>query len=203
MIGLRHWIIRVCTAISLLLCVTSIILWVRGHRVFERFQFSGTAPGGKWRCYWVQNIWGEISFSVQHRQFEDDASASLYARRYSTRQGFFRLTQDVKPPDAIWSLNDSWWNRLGFVFFSRPMHFSSSLSKRRRGTMPSFTASWVVSAIPCWFATGITAIAPAAAILTAIMRTRKIREGRCTACGYDLRATPDRCPECGTIPQKN
>jgi hypothetical protein len=44
-------------------------------------------------------------------------------------------------------------------------------------------------------------IAPVVWAARAWRRLRRDAGQRCRVCGYDLRATPDRCPECGTVPR--
>jgi hypothetical protein len=52
--------------------------------------------------------------------------------------------------------------------------------------------------IPLWCPVIVFAIAPGIVAARWFLRRRRFSKGCCTACGYDLRATPARCPECGT-----
>jgi hypothetical protein len=65
------------------------------------------------------------------------------------------------------------------------------------GTMPwSGRARWLI--VPYWApAAGAWAAMIPLAVLHRLRRRRLARAGRCIRCGYDLRASPGRCPECG------
>ncbi len=60
---------------------------------------------------------------------------------------------------------------------------------------------WVVD-LPLWCPLVLFAILPLLRERRSHTLRRRRLLGLCNVCGYDLRATPGRCPECGTIPAK-
>ena len=53
--------------------------------------------------------------------------------------------------------------------------------------------------VPCWVPALVTAVLPVAWLAGRVRRRRRRMLSLCPTCGYDLRATPERCPECGTV----
>jgi hypothetical protein len=66
------------------------------------------------------------------------------------------------------------------------------------GTTPGGTSGVRFASVPLWVTVAAIAVARGVPWGLARRRTRRVAAGLCTACGYDLRATPGRCPECGT-----
>lgn len=75
---------------------------------------------------------------------------------------------------------------------------------RREGITTSygyFEATVGGLVLPWWLVVTTAAAVPAVVLTRHALRARRTQSRRahlrCTACGYDLRASPDRCPECG------
>ena len=70
-------------------------------------------------------------------------------------------------------------------------------------------ADYVVS--QGWLMFGFTSLAVLGIVVPPVLlassahrdrcRRRRVATGHCPSCGYDLRASPDRCPECGAVPK--
>lgn len=62
---------------------------------------------------------------------------------------------------------------------------------------------WTIAEVKIsyWMAMLITALLPGVWLRRA-MQSKQPPSGLCKKCGYDLRATPGRCPECGNFAAK-
>ena len=80
--------------------------------------------------------------------------------------------------------------RLGFTAGSM-IHSRPPIQGHRHWFAPHWFAALVIGAWPL--------ASLAAAATRALQSRRRARAGLCPRCGYDIRATPTRCPECATL----
>jgi hypothetical protein len=110
---------------------------------------------------------------------------------YGSRQGYFFLTiQEPLPTQML--------NSPGSVFYTASSHPFPGVE---REVMP-FTST---TRVRCWLvamtSTGVFLVGLLATLMQKYQKAARMRRNLCPICGYDLRASPERCPECGTVTQ--
>jgi hypothetical protein len=83
-------------------------------------------------------------------------------------------------PAVPWGTDETFWKRRGFSFY--------------------WDATTRFLTVPAWAVAIPAAVPPTFALVRMLRRWARARRRLCPRCGYDLRATPDRCPECGHTP---
>jgi hypothetical protein len=167
--------------VSLLLFVATAVLWVRGYFAsdeIERFDERPLADGtGQQSTMAFYSSRGLLAWT-EHR----------YVRPGGLFSSVPRTAWSHQAGASTWPGNTGdWMNRRGF-----------GLGGDRKIFGPSSTTEWRYAWVPCWFVLLLTAVLPAVRLLRH-WRNRQFGPGLCPTCGYDLRASPDRCPECGSV----
>jgi hypothetical protein len=162
------------SAVSLLLCVATVGLWVRS--------------------YWVIDSLNRFSAEKDfHFDWDLWSWRGSCGSRYAVAAGSERVLLNVREPGWQWERGwtkvwgDTWH---GFRF-----------QRFETGRGPTWIRTTFISVPHCLIAI-LFAICPSWWLLREQRRRAALRVGRCKTCGYDLRATPDRCPECGTVAAK-
>ena len=163
-------LLNLLTGLSLLLCVAVVALWVRSYRTAATFDWWSVGTGG-------------VEFRVRGATARA-GSVGFYVADY--------------PPGLCRGSYPLHYHRSRTEGNSRPARRKLGFAVERSSPAPGQTdVVWRAWRVPFWFLLLASALAPARRAARGISEARLRRRGLCPACGYDLRATPGRCPECG------
>ena len=173
----------VCTLVLMLCSVACALIWIRSYFVTDWLHIeSATVPDRESELQLCSSR-GTLAFK---REFLDWGRESGEARTQSS------FSWNVHAPDiSLLAPRDT---TCGFAF-RHWAHSDSTIGSRQSNDL---------IVVPHWFLLSATVVYPAYGFLRSRRRAKvvhRLRRGYCPACGYDLRASYDRCPECGaTIP---
>ncbi len=104
---------------------------------------------------------------------------------------------------GYWPLSDGRVFEISLDFFgeqyleAQPPHWISRGPTGLGTHWRFFYRSGRVVVIPLWMPTVLFGILPTAALVRVTRRRKREKLGLCLECGYDLRGSRERCPECG------
>jgi len=187
-----HRLFAILSALSLMLCVATCALWARSHRVLDQVGWGGwsivqpvlqgreVTARERTRC--ITGGRGELLFEgrSQESTMPQWAAEDLIQKHgvQSPRWKSVTLVDGMLVVDETSPL----WRRMGFNWNVRA---GRTLSTR-----------YYEAAVPLGAIALPLAFLPTAWLVARRRRSR--RRGVCATCGYDLRASRGRCPECGT-----
>jgi hypothetical protein len=163
-------LLNALTVLSLVLAVLVAGLWVRSYS--HRYQLERSAFP-KSTAY-VNSDYGAIESAVM-----------IWIPRAAAR-------------DASWGLYQGEARERSSYDTSHP--YSHSFAGFRVGHRTSSNAEIFGVQLPHWALLLTSLSLPAARLRVLRIRRGASSRGLCPSCGYDLRATPERCPECGAVP---
>lgn len=180
---MRRRIVHFIALLSLVLCVGSIAAAVRSHFAWDRFNRDElTDSGATWQRAWTR---------IDSSNGRVDLSLSRETRSNRAQLAYLQSTS----PQFAWSVRHG---NNSMPTNSKALRFLGLFGQMERAPGRFF----VRLILPYWLLAVLFAIGPTICGVRAWRRrkaNRREAEGLCKSCGYDLRATPDRCPECGVF----
>jgi hypothetical protein len=187
---------NVATVVSALLCVMMAGLWARGYWVTDQLM----STSGR-----------RVGAGLELR------NADLIAKRGHVGVYLRRLWDDGDPHDAyarfyLLGLVDHFERAGGWAYFRtdvgwpyrddapvwKPLRWERG--ERRVGT--GIIERGTTVELADWVVVAVLGLPPFVILRRWRGHSSRRDGGLCQTCGYDLRATPDRCPECGIAPSE-
>lgn len=165
------------SVLSLALCIGTCVLWARSYKGEQAID---------WNARWLE---GCIIFS------HGDIMLA-----WSKKQGCPLVVTGLWIERPLWSI--TFYDQRDLPPRNmREQYFGNTLYMNRFGIrfekFESYFREFFLL-LPCWFIALPAGVSPAIWMFRTLRRRVSVGTNHCTRCGYDLRASPDRCPECGT-----